>query len=341
MIAVHLAGPHAIRSPLSYPALQPLWAGRLALESDPEKADLLVFAHFWDLAAAPLPLIEAWRRRRQRVLVLSEEPFWDSLWSPDPLARELVAETALGALPVVQLNHQTSRLFDFDRIPYVLLTDPACAARYARLFARNAAVPEAEWPARFAARPLAAAFMAEKRVEPFHDVAFPAADLIGLCRWRTRLALAMPGRVERSGIGWTPGPSRFELDDWHGDKIARLDGRARIVSAVENTHHPAYLTEKLFDAFACAARPAYWASPRHRIARLGLPAEAWVNLHGLAPDAAAAHLAGLDHGRAFAAAFRAAQATLAALFGDPAILAAERQRLAAALLAEIEALGGA
>lgn len=336
MIRVHLAGEHAHRTPLSYPTLWPLFSDRLSRTDDPERADLLIFAHFWDLALPPEPLVRAWRKRRPPVLVLSEEPFWDSLWSPDPLARELIVDTALGALPVTQLTHQTSAIFDFDRLPYHTLTEPTQAAAHAVRFRRNARRSAADWQVDFAARPWDAAFLAAHRPEAFHDV--HKGDLIGLCAWRTRLAEAAPGRVLREGEGWPDRPGRFAVAHWHLDKLMRLDGQARLISGIENTHHPAYLTEKLFDAFACGGLPLIYAGPTHRLHRLGLPLDATINLWGLAAATAATRLESLDWSRPRFEAFREAQASLATLFGDLRLLVAERERLAAALLAELMAL---
>jgi len=334
VIRVHLAGPHATRTPLSYAALWPLFAPHLAREPDPEKADLLIFAHFADLAAPPAPLVAAWRRRRPPVLLLSEEPFWDSLFSPDPLARDLMAETSAGLLPVTQINHHTSGIYRFDRIPYFLLTDHGFSTAYAARFRRNAARSAADWRADFARRPLDSLFMAERRIGAIHDMRFPEGDILGLCAWRTGLALAASGRVERLGASWQGGATRFALRHWHLDKLVHLDGRARAISAVENTHQPDYVSEKLFDAFACGARPLYVASARHRVHGLGLPAGAWANLWGLDPAEAAATLAE-PWPPAFLDDFREAQAMLAALFRDLPRLVAERERLARAVLAEI------
>lgn len=337
MLRVHLAGEHAHRTPLSYPALWPLFAGRLVLTDDPAAADLLVFAHFHDLSLPPAPLVAAWRRRRPPVVLLSEEPFWDSLWSPDPLARDLIAETALGALPVRQLSHQTSTIFDFDRLPYHSLSEPAQTAHHTarlRRHARRIATLGARaWQAEFAARPWDAAFLAAHRPETFHDIR--KGDMTGLCRWRTRLAEAAPGRVLRQGEGWPGTPGRFAIGDWHFDKLMRLDGQARLLSAIENTHHPSYLTEKIFDAFACAALPLVHAGPGHRLHRLGLPPEALVDLWGMTPGAAAERLARFATEPPPLEAFRAALETLAALFADLRLHVAERERLAAALLAEL------
>ena len=330
MIRYFTTGAHAHRMPLSYPALAPLVAPFATRVERPEEADLHVYAHVLDVMQAPAAAVQDWRARRRPVVILSEEPFWDTLWGRRPLARHRVVDTAHGALPVVQLNHHTSRIFDFDRIPYYLLTNPRFAAAYGARFARNARVTAAEWRARFAARPRQAAFMFERRPGAFHDLRWPEGDIIGLCAWRTTLAEACTGRVDRLGQSWGRGPSRFALDNWHLDKLVQLDGRARMIGAIENTHQPAYLTEKLFDAFACGAVPLYFASPRHRVHGLGLPAGAWINLYGLSPRAAAERVAqGVDP--ATHEAYAAAQRHLAVLLGEARIWVRERARLAHAL----------
>ncbi|WP_158971861.1 hypothetical protein [Chachezhania sediminis] len=336
-------GPHAHRSPLAYPALAPLFAGRVERVDTPEAADLHLYAHVLDIDAAPDTAVLDWRARQRPVVLLSEEPFWDTIWGRRPLEPRLVREARAGALPVAQLNHVTSAIFRFDRIPYYLLTDHRFANAYAARFARNAGVTPADWQARFAAAPLDAAFMFERRPEPFHAIAWPEAGLYGLCSWRTELAEAYTfGEIARLGSSWQGGPTRFEigpsLGDWHLDKLVRLDGRARILGAVENTHQRDYLTEKLFDAFACGALPVYVADPGHRVHDLGLPEGSWANLWGMSPADGAARLADWSFDAAFFDAYAEAQARLAALFGDTLIWVRERDRLADAVLETLEAV---
>lgn len=339
MIKVFKTGAHAHRTPLSYPALAPLFAGRVELVDRPEQADLYLFAHTLDAEAAPRALIEDWRMRRRPVVILSEEPFWDTIWGRRPLARARVIDTALGAVPVIQLNHQTSAVFAFDRIPYYLLTDHRFATAYAARFLRNAAVTAAEWRQRFAARRIDLSFMFERRPEPFHNVHWPEGDLAGLCAWRTELAEhCTQGTIERLGQSWQGGRSRFALDNWYLDKMIRLDGRARIVGAVENTHQPHYITEKIFDAFACGALPLYVAAPGHRLHEFALPGPSWVNLWGLGPAEAAERVAAQRWEPAVFDAFAEAQRRLAARFADPAVWVAERARLARVLGAELTAV---
>lgn len=332
MIKVFKTGAHAHRSPLSYPALAPLFEGAIEHVATPQEADLYLFSHSLDVEAAPRALVEDWRRRRRPVVILSEEPFWDTIWGREPLSRNRVLETRFGALPVIQLNHHTSDIFAFEQIPYYLLTNHRFANAYAAHFARNAKLSAADWQARFAAYPVDLTFMFERRPEPHHATRWPEGDIIGLCSWRTELAQACTqGVVERLGQSWQGGLSRFDLDNWHLDKLARLDGHTRLMAAFENTHQPDYITEKLFDAFACGALPLYFAAPGHSIHKIGLPQEAWVNLFDLDIDTAAERVSQVRFTPTVLKAYAQAQNNLARLFCEPTNWTAERRRLCRAV----------
>ena len=322
------AGAHARRTPFAYPALADLWAGRAVLLDAPEGADLVVFAHPADpMGQGPetARAIEA----GARAALISEEPFWDSLFSPDLTAPHVTLPAAhLGEVWMAQVNHHASPIFDWAHLPYYLFTDPAMIPRLAAAFA--APLPERPPETRVT-------FMAERRPEGFHDIARAEADLLGLCAWRTRLAESVAnGPVRRLGASWEGGATRFELGDWHADKLARLTGTTAILSGVENTHQPTYLSEKLFDAFACGAGALYVASPGHSAHRLGLPEGSWLNLYGMTSEGAAA----VDGWTPDRGAIAAARATLAARFSDAPALAAERARIGTALAAELDRLMG-
>lgn len=337
VLRIFKTGTHSHRTPLSYPALWPLFEDSIALVDHPSRADLYVFAHVLDIQEAPFEVIADWRARKRPVVLLSEEPFWDTIWGQRPLDPLIYVDTAWGALPVHQLNHCTSDIFRFEDIPYYLLTNHRFANAYRYRFARNAARSARDWQEDFARRPVDVTFMFERRAERHHWVEWPEADLTGLCSWRTDLAEACTeGVVERLGQSWQGGPSRFKLTtDWHMDKLARLDGRTRLMGAIENTHQPDYLTEKFFDAFACGALPVYWASPGHRVHDLGLPEGSWVNLWGMTPQAAADRIAGATPD---AAALAAAQDIMARKFTSAAPWQAARARSASAVLGALDAV---
>lgn len=336
MIKVFKFGRHAHRTPLSYPALEPFWSAAVTLVDSPDKADLYLCSHSLDAKEAPRALVQDWRQRRRPLVLLSEEPFWDTIWGQRPLDPLVYAQTPLGDLPVLQINHQTSPLFAFERIPYYLLTNPRFEAMYAARFARNAALSPKDWQAAFATRPMETSFMFERRPEPWHSVAWPEADLAGLCAWRTEFAMACDGpRSERLGKSWQGTQSRFDVKDWYADKMHQLDGRAAFLGAFENTHQRNYVTEKLFDAFACGALPLYTASPEHRAHSFGLPPQSWINCHGLSPAEAAAHLGTLTLEERLED-FAKAQTVLLELFGKPEHWQQEKQRFGSRLVMALE-----
>lgn len=337
MIRIFKTGRHAHRTPLSYDALAPYFADRIALVDSPAAADLYVFAHSLDIEAAPRDLVEDWRRRHRPVVLLSEEPFWDTIWGRRPMDRLIRVETPYGALPVIQLNHCTTDIYRFDRIPYYPLTEDSFLDIYARRFRRNAALRASDWRAAFDARARDLTFMFERRPERYHSVEWPEGALIGLCAWRTYLAEACDwDGVDRLGQSWQGGQSRFDLSDWHRDKLESLDHRTRLMGALENTHQPDYITEKFFDAYAMGAQPVYYAGAGHRVHDLGLPSESWINLYGQTPQEAAETLRAARQDAAFFDAYHDAQIRLEALFADPAIAAAERRRLGGAVLVALE-----
>ncbi len=336
MIRIYLSGRHSQRTPLSYTWLSSLWEGRIQKVDKPVDADICVFAHCLDVADAPVEVVEEWRLRGLPIVWLSEEPFWDTIWGRNPMSEQIIVDTEHGALPVVQLNHQTCEIFHFDRLPYYLLTNPRFLSTYRRLFTRNASRSQAEWRDHFVSRPIDISFMFERRPETYHDVFLAEGDVYGLCAWRTRLAeLQYVSKVERLGASWGVGKSRFELRNWHEDKIIQLDGRARNIAAFENTHQPDYITEKIFDAFACGSRPLYFASPDHRLHEFGLPQESWKNLfdpHLALPDVDTLNA---PDSKDFFEAYAAAQKQLSDLVKEE-VEAAERNRLRKAVFDAFE-----
>lgn len=328
MIRVFKSGAHAHRSPLSYAALAPLFQDTITQTARPDQADMYVFSHILDIQNAPKDVVLDWRARRVPIVLLSEEPFWDTIWGKQPLEPLIYVETEFGPLPVVQLSHQTSDIFDFDYIPYYLLTNHRFANAYQSRFVRNAEIKVSNWKVDFATRPIDVSFMFERRPELLHSQEWPLGDLRGLCSWRTELAEMYPnGQSERLGHSWRGTVKRWDLPDWHVDKLVRLDRRPRLLSAIENTHQPQYVTEKIFDAFACGTFPFYVASSGHRIHDFGLPQHAWINLEGLCPKTAVEKLISFEMTPEILEAYQLAQQSLSNLFGDVGLWVAERARL--------------
>lgn len=338
MIRILPFGAFHNRQPLAYAPIRARLAGQVELVNTPSEAQILLISHHKDLELYGTRLLRLLAARPAlRVVLLSEEPFWDSCWAPDPFSRYQGFATPEGVLPYAVLNHHTSAIYRAQRIPYFLLTDPRYIAHYRPLFDRNAGRSAAEWLAHFRDVPLDAGFIGEKRSHDRHNPAFPAQDVWGLSVFRSRFThLCTAGRVLRAGKGWSDGPPRQELPDWHADKLALLDLRCRYVAGFENTHQADYLSEKIYDAFAVGAVPLYVAGKTHAVHRLVGPA-GWLNFYAPPPKATA-----FDPRRPVtateAADYAAVQARLAVLFQDPAATETELDRLTTALMAEFRRL---
>lgn len=335
MIRILTCGAFQNRNPLAYAPFQRRLATELALVDQPEDADLLVISHHLDLELFGSDLYETMARHRHlRLVLLSEEPFWDVGWAPDPFSRDQQFQSPRGTLSYRVLNHQNTAIYHAKHVPYFLLTDPRYLAHYRPLFDRNAGLSVAQWMAHFRNVPLDAAFMGEKRLAARDRIAYPEQNVWALSSYRTRLAqLCEKGRVLRLGKGWVAGPPRQELPDWHADKLERLDRQCRYLGAFENTHQRDYVSEKIFDAFAIGAVPLYFAAPDHSVHWLA-GSGGWLNFHARPPVASA-----FDPRRPVtlveAEAYAAAQHRLARQFGNPDLVQADTDRICAALLAEL------
>jgi len=338
---VHLFGRHSNRTPLSYEPILREIAGQLEFVDAPERADILVTGFNLDFIDAQNTLYELQTANPHlKMMVLSEEPLWDGQWTNDLREAERWLDCGLSYRV---FNHANCGLFDFERVPYFPLTDDDFAATYAaQIHARSQKTPDALLDA-WEHCPIPAAFFAEHRDSAEFDHAVPDIDVLGLSNYRTTLARHVRGRLDGAmcvGKGWGEQHRRQAHASWHSDKLATLSDRALIVSGLENTHHPLYVTEKLFDCFAVGAIPIYFARPGHRAVEL-VSEEAMINVAGLDPDAAAELVIGFKPDRAFAQCWLDTARNLAKLMGDVGILRAERRRIAhGAISAITETLDG-
>ena len=327
MIRVHAFGNYANRQPLAYPQIRAHCLGKIRVVETIAQADIVIVSHTKDLDTHSADL-KARLSPHQRLVLLSEEPFWDTVWGQAPQQRHLQVQTSAGALPVVQLNHQTSAIYDFDRIPYFLLTHHHFRTRYGLWFRHNAQLSAQDWRDHFRQRAGRAAFVMARRRSTRYEVPFC------LCNQRTDVAEACTSAV-RLGQGWGDQPPRQELPDWHLEKLLELDWRFGFVGAIENTLLPTYITEKIFDAWALGAFPLYLADAGHRVHDLARPGS-WVNLLDVPPADIPARLAGFDLTVERLEAYAAQQADMARLFGSEAPTWAELDRLRDVLALEFK-----
>jgi hypothetical protein len=337
MIRVLPCGGFQNRNPLAYAPFRAGLANAVTLVDEASEADLLVISHPLDLELFGSDLALALARHRHlRLVLLSEEPFWDTGWGTDPFRRNPIFDTRHGPIGYRVISHQTSAVFRAEHLPYFLLTDPRYIAHYRPLFDRNAGTSVAQWLAHFRTAEWDAAFMGAHRLMPRDRVRLAEGDVWRLSWYRTRFAeRCRKGRVLRAGLGWDEAPPRQSLPDWHADKLARLDRRCRYVGAFENTHQSDYVSEKLFDAFALGAVPLYFAAPDHAVLRLAGQG-GWLNFYAT-PPCAPAFDARRPVSLSEAEAYARAQERLARNIFDLAAARTDLERICAALVAELRA----
>lgn len=339
VLSVLVTGRNSNRSPFKYDVYRQDFTSVLQFVDRPEQADLLVFGasanireHYADVLKCHSDL------PNDRLVVLSEEPLWDTTWGHEFDQPKAVTHVREHKFDYAVLNHMTTDIFAFDKLPYFVTTDTRFNTRYARMFRRNAAMSAKDLLELWKTAPVRQAYFAERRDDERYDFERPDLDLYGHCAYRTRIAEAAPKEgVLRVGQGWGDTTRRQELPDWHLDKLTTLDRRTFICSALENTHLPDYITEKPFDAFSALGVPVYAANSAHRIHEI-VPEGSFINVWGMTPKEAAEHLQYFEPDLGFAERYIEAQKRLAELFGDVEVLRAERRRVIDATTRALEAV---
>ncbi|QOC23778.1 exostosin family protein [Wenzhouxiangella sp. AB-CW3] len=334
-----LFGRHSNRTPLSYEPIRRHLGGRLKFVDSPEAADLIVSGFridFRDGIDSLLPVLD--RSKPPKLAVISEEPLWDITWSGPFTGRNASLTIGGTEIKYTFLGHETSDIFKFDRIPYFLLTSDDFPVRYANLMARFKSMTADELMSMWKAAPIAAAFFHEKRNGEGYSNSFPERDVHALSAYRTEVAEYASGEaVLRVGKGWHGEKRRQDLPDWHLDKLAQLDGRTRVLSAFENVHQSQYVTEKVFDAFAVGAIPAYWAGPGHRIFEL-VPRDILINTYSQSVAQAVKRISGIRPNAQLAWHWRDTARRLVAIFSEHEKITLERKRIMDAVIREILSL---
>lgn len=336
---VCLLGKHSDRTPLSYEPFRRLVTGRVEFVTEPEAADVIMTGYSRDFTEEKDFLKRIVKRQpKTAFVVLSEEPLWDTTWIGGSILQKKSIRLNDDEVQYTYLNHFNTSIFDFETIPYFILTNDDFLVRYRILLSRHLNTRSNEVIARWRRARIASAFLAEYRDNDRYDKADAAGDIYGLSVYRTEVAKAAKGDVVmRAGKGWETAPRRQELPDWHLDKLARLDGATRVVSSYENTHQQNYISEKIFDAYVVGGIPAYFASPKHRIHEFVEP-DSILNTFGKQPDRAAALISEFEPSTTNAEAWLATVHSLHQRFSDPNQIESERRRLVDEILAELDKL---
>lgn len=329
---IHLFGRHGHRTPFSYAPLRRAIKNRVNFTDDPMKADILMTGFSIDLRENANLVSDAIRgKRNPKVVVLSEEPLWDTLWSGGFAERKRIADCDGVIVPYTVLNHFTSEIFDFRTIPYFLLTTDDFAPRYAALIGRQATRSPRDLLEHWSNVPLCAAIFAEKRDKQAYAPDLKHSNARALSLFRSQIAKELADSLPRDrvllkGKGWDNKAPRQQLADWHLDKIAALFNRVKIVGAYETTCQKRYVTEKIFDAFAVGGIPSFFASEDHRVFDL-VPEAAMLNDAGLLPHDAAKRMLEFSPDISMAEAWCETARSLTSLFRQHNLVAEERKRV--------------
>ncbi|MFD2172944.1 exostosin domain-containing protein [Rhodobacter lacus] len=339
-LRICFVGQHSHRTPLSYPAFRATARERITVVEEPAQADVVMTGFNLDLRndAARFEAITK-ANPGAKIMVISEEPLWDSTWSDGFTETARKAVCGATEVPYTFLNHTNSTIFAFAQIPYFLLTSDDLLTRFTTLIARNLTLTPQDLLSRWRKAPVPAAFVAEKREGEKYALAFPDQEVWGLSTYRSEVAahLAKHPGVHIEGKGWFNEARRQDLPDWHLDKLAKLDARVRVMSSYENTHQRHYISEKIFDAFVVGGMPTYYANPHHAIHQL-VPEASMINTFGLTATAAAARVRDFEPDLVTAEAWLDTARRLKMLCGNTGAIRAERQRITDAILAAVAAL---
>ncbi|WNC71301.1 glycosyltransferase family 10 [Thalassotalea psychrophila] len=331
-----LVGKHSNRTPFAYSEYKLLFKESFTYVTRPENADILIFGFFIDIKENIEIIKYSLKMNPQiQIVILSEEPLWDTLWSPD-FTRKKQNVTIEGInIEFYFLNHETTDIFDFVMFPYFLTTSNDYIVRYHCLFQQNSNLTNTEIRSSLTTASIDKAFYAEHRLGDKYNVDFPLNDTRGLCSFRTELTLKFQNEDALIvGRGWEQTQKRQKLPDWHLDKLATISYKSRIVSALENTHHPKYVTEKLFDAFAALTVPIYYASNDHRVKKL-VDDGSYINVFNFSIDEAELSVHQFEVSDEFISLYKGQQSKLAKLFSDYNALNRERRTVVQKVLNEL------
>ncbi len=332
-------GRRSNKTPFYYPVYKNLLTRFFNFCNKPEHADVLVFGTSADFLVCASTILRCKSLNpKLHIVVVSEEPYWDTLWGGDFSERYQQIELEGETIKYTYLNHSTSLLFAFNKIPYFITTENYFFTRYALLFSRNASLDVSDIQKRWACYQYAYAAMAQYRKSEAHNEAWDKVGVYGLSDIRTQLTEAMlSNKSFVMGKGWPDSQVRQSLADWHLDKLTCLDQQSRFVSALENTHQINYISEKIFDAYALLAIPVYFANELHRVNEL-VPSSSFINLFEEDLESSILKIKTFQLQRDFLKQYQQAQVVLKELFSDVRHLDDERERMCSVLIHEFGSL---
>ncbi len=296
-INIFLLGSHSKRTPFAYSGYKPFFDRFFRYVDSHLKADVIILGYVATFETEKGIIIEAINNNPSvKFAVCSEEPLWETTGLHISRSSDIVEATNTSAcyklddilIEFLYLSHHNALKCEGNLLPYYITTNDRFYIRYNQMFTRNYLSLTSNsvsnlWKCR-ATR--FATFIFEKRDNKNkYDFCIKNIELRGLSFYRSSLVSLLlerqyePPGCLAVGAGWGPELSiRQSLHDWHLDKITICDKKTFLMSAIENTLHPNYVTEKIFDAYACQSLPIYIASDKHIVKKF-LPNCSFVNLY--------------------------------------------------------------
>jgi hypothetical protein len=228
------------------------------------------------------------RNRSTKIIVLSEEPLWITMWSEHKFndSSTLLRDASSG-IEYFQLSCLNTKLYKELPVPYFITTEAKYIARYSLLLSRNATLSPKEVVASWGKTKFKYAYIGERRQGPLRTIDLSKPHGIPLSSYRTHLAEEVQSNKLVAGMGWkSDGTPRQALSDWHLNKLGSLHASTKYVSAIENTYVDSYITEKPFDALASLAIPVVWAPAFSELFQF-IPEHAVLEVHSYSSSEAA------------------------------------------------------
>ncbi len=292
---IALFGKHSTRTPFAYKTYRKIASSYLDfvdINDDPQLIATGFSKDYFDALKdgfEDLPCV-----KNAKLLVISEEPLWDTIYSPS-YQYDIADNAAIlkgSDLGFQFFNHMNSNLFDFTSVPYYLTTSTKYLARYSVLI--DSVLASGGPVFLMKSNPISIFGMFEKRNEPWFE--YDKDGTRCLCLYRTLLGDRLKSYARISGKGQAAASvnPRQSHPDWHLDKLAQSYMNYSHAIALENTCQCNYVTEKIFDAYATGSLPIYYAPVDHSVrTRLGLTS--FFNVSGLDPNEAALQIISQNH----------------------------------------------
>lgn len=333
-------GRHSHRTPFSYVEYENIFNKKINYVNDPKKSDIIIFGYVINIFECSGELVVLLKNKPNlKVVVFSEEPLWDTTNSGDFKIKRNTYFVDGYEIKYTVINHVTSSIYEFKNIPYFITTSDDYFIRYSMMFNRNIKLSCSEIKKVWSDAKTHISFFAEKReLEKKYNVNIECLDIYGLSVYRSKVAEFYNGNsVLRVGKGWGSAKNRQSLVDWHLDKLVTLDYNSFLISALENTHQNYYISEKIFDAYACLGIPIYYSSGKNIISGF-FHNNSYINLFGCDANKAIGILKNFEVSDDFVDRYRMTQLNLYDLFKSPLKYINERVFFVDKVLLELDAV---